>query len=366
MNILVALDSFKGSLTAAEACAAVAEGVLRARPGASVRSRPMADGGEGTAAVVLANTPDAEWIPARVAGPLPPARVDAGFVWMPEHAAALVELAAASGLTLLAPEERDPLRTTTLGTGQLMRAATARGARSIALTVGGSATVDGGCGMARALGWRFLDEAEVDVPCGGGSLERIRHTMTPSEFADLPEVEVWCDVDNPLLGPRGAAAVFGPQKGADAEGVRRLERGLARLADLWRSELGVDVSGLPGGGAAGGAAAGAAAFFGARLRPGIEAVMEVVDFDRDLAWADLVVTGEGRFDEQSRGGKVVSGVLARAGGRPVALLAGRIEATTEGFVAARAATGPETPLAEAMDRAYPLLANAAEILMQRL
>ena len=234
MRIVVAMDSFKGSLTAAEACEAVASGLDRALPDAEVVLRPMADGGEGTAAGVM-TAAGGEWEPHRVTGPLPGTEVDAGFVWLPARGpGALVEMADASGLTLLDAAERDPLRTTTFGTGELIRAAADRGPRVLWLAVGGSATVDGGVGAATALGWRFLDRSGADIGLGGEALCHI-HNIVPPVDVGLPPVVVLCDVTNPLLGPSGAARIFGPQKGAGPDAVERLEEGLSNLVERVRS-----------------------------------------------------------------------------------------------------------------------------------
>ena len=323
MKILVAMDSFKGSLSAAAACRAVARGLESA--GHRPRVLPIADGGEGTAAAFLAARPG-EWIDSRVAGPRPETEVAAGYAWFPEQRRAVVEMAAASGLTLLAPSERDPLRTGTYGSGQLIAAAAARGAREILLAVGGSATVDGGIGAAAALGWRFRDRDGRELAPVGGSLPEIERIIRPPKLR-LPPVKVLCDVRNPLNGPDGAARVYAPQKGADERGVELLERGLLKLGSLVERELGIEIGAMPGGGAAGGLAAGAVAFLGGRLCVGIDTVLDALDFDRALEGVDLLVTGEGSFDRQSLYGKAVAGLAARARAErvPVAVIAGRVD-----------------------------------------
>lgn len=376
MKVVVAMDSFKGSLRASEACEAVRRGILEEAPGTEVVTRPMADGGEGTAEALLAARPG-EWRSKRVTGPLPAIRVAASYAWLPplpgavEHAAgALIEMSAASGLELLRPHELDPSATTTYGTGELMAEAVDSGARRLSLALGGSATVDGGVGAATALGWRFLDERGRPVGFGGGALERIASIEPPdaSERGPLPPLDVLCDVDNPLLGPRGAARVFGPQKGADPATVERLERGLAHLADLFERELGVEVRGARGGGAAGGFGAGALALFGGDLVRGVDAVIEAVALEEALEGADWAITGEGRFDEQSLDGKVVSGVsaLARRKRVRVAVLAGSsrvppAEAERHGVsaleVLAREDAGREA-VEDAIERAGALLVEA--------
>ncbi len=366
MKVVVAMDSFKGSLSAAEACEAVARGIRQETPHVELVLCPMADGGEGTAETLISAT-GGTWIPARVTGPLPGTEVEAGYAWLPgEPPGALVEMAAASGLALLRPDELDPLHTTTFGSGQLLAKAAERGAERLWLAIGGSATVDGGTGAARALGWRFLDAEGEEVGLGGGELERIVHLERPARADPLPPLEVLCDVDNPLLGPRGAARVFGPQKGATPEMVERLEAGLAHLADVVERELGVDVREIPGAGAAGGFGAGAVAFLGGRLVSGVDAVMNANGLRRAVEGAAWVVTGEGRFDDQSLHGKVVSGVLrvAAGAGARVAVVAGSVRLTPElasahGVEVAEAAAPEGVPLPEALARAGEFVEAAA-------
>jgi glycerate kinase len=365
MKIVIAMDSFKSSLTAAEACAAVADGILRERPEVEIVERPMADGGEGTARTLI-DSVGGEWVVERVMGPLPEMKVDAGYAWLPATGpGALVETAQASGLALLAEERLAPLQTTTFGTGELLRSAIERGARRLWLAVGDSATVDGGVGAARALGWAFRDQQGRNVGYGGGELERIESIIPPAR-SDLPPVEVLCDVDNPLCGERGAAAVFGPQKGATPEMVERLDSGLAHLADVVERELGRDIRDLPGAGAAGGLAGGGVAFMNATLVPGIEAMIKATKIEEDLVAADWVVTGEGRFDEQSLDGKVVSGIskLVQGSSTRVAVLAGSVGLSLEqvapsGISVVEAACPEGTPLETALAEAAPLLRDAA-------
>ncbi|MBN2137436.1 MAG: glycerate kinase [Sedimentisphaerales bacterium] len=323
MKIVVAMDSFKGSLTSVEACEIVAD-AIGCSVDAEIIIKPMADGGEGTAEAML-RSGGGVWIEKRVMGPLPDMEVEAGFAWFEETKTALVEMAKASGLELLERGQGDPLATTTYGTGQLIKAAVEHGAERIQLAVGGSATVDGGTGAAAALGWRFLDSHGNPVCPGGAGLIDIADIVGPAEL-ELPAVEVLCDVDNPLCGEDGAARVFGPQKGADSAAVSLLEAGLLHLADLAARQLGCEIADTAGGGAAGGLAAGATAFMGGSLVSGIETVMAGADLAGEAASADWVVTGEGCFDEQSLRGKVVSGVLALARERGVraAVLAGQV------------------------------------------
>jgi glycerate kinase len=306
-------------------------------------------------------------------------QVDAGFVWLPDTSTALVEMATASGLPLLKPEQRNPLKTTTYGTGQLIKAAIDYGASHILLAIGGSATVDGGVGAATALGWRFLTSDGQDIGFGGGQLARIATIVvpvrsvparasreTPCGVTTNVTVEVLCDVDNPLCGEHGAARVFGPQKGATPEMVEQLDAGLAHLARLVKEQLGRDIACLPGAGAAGGLAAGAVAFLNGRLISGVEAVMAQIRLPQAVAGADWVITGEGSFDEQSLRGKVVSGVVrvARAAGAKVAVCAGQVRLEPQkyrqaGITAAAACMEPGMELDDAIARGAELLDCAA-------
>jgi glycerate kinase len=324
MKIVVAIDSFKGSLTAVQACETVAQAIRSVLAQAEVVTKPMADGGEGTASVLMAAA-GGQWISRAVMGPLPDMKVEAGFVWLGKDRTAVVEMATAAGLQLLRPEQRNPLKTTTYGVGQLIQATLEYGARRILLAIGGSATVDGGVGAAAALGWRFLAADGQEVGLGGGELGRISRIVRP-ERGLTAAVEVLCDVDNPLCGEHGAARVYGPQKGATPEMVETLDAALAHLAEVVKDQLGRDIAEVPGAGAAGGLAAGAIAFMNARLVCGIDTVMAQTRLHEVVAGADWVLTGEGSFDEQSLCGKVVSGVLrvAKAAGAKVGVLAGQV------------------------------------------
>jgi glycerate kinase len=362
MKIVVALDKFKGCLDSPEACRIAGAAIRDILPAAELVLKPIADGGEGSARILL-SVCGGEWIPVPACGPLPGTRVTAGFAALERPARSVVETAAASGLTLLREEERDPLKTTTLGTGQLLARALLRG-DPVWLALGGSATCDGGTGAARALGWRFLDSRGHELELGGGELERLARIVPPPAAAG--RVEALCDVTNPLCGLNGAARVFGPQKGATLDAVKRLEAGLERLAARIHEDLGPDLASVPGGGAAGGLAAGAVAFFGATLRSGIEAILEATGLHRDLDGADWVLTGEGSFDDQSLAGKAVSGVLAAARERGVraAILAGRIalgEAACReaGIARTFALMAPPMTAADSMAHARDLLAERA-------
>ncbi len=315
MRIVVASDSFKGTLSSVEIARLVAEEAPGVIPGAEVDAVPMADGGEGTAEV-LASACGGKIREVDALDPLG-RPVRASYALLGSGRAA-VEVAAASGLPLLAPEERHAGRTTSLGTGQLILDALDQGCDSITLALGGSATNDCGTGILRALGARFLSVAGEELEGTGDELGRISRIDLSGldERVGRTEFHVMCDVDNPLTGPDGAAAVYGPQKGAGPKDVARLDAGMHRYAAVIRDQLGIDVENVPGSGAAGGIGACCVAFFGAVLVPGVERVASLVGLEGRLAGADLCITGEGRLDAQSIRGKVVSGVAracARAG-----------------------------------------------------
>ncbi|HVM59245.1 MAG TPA: glycerate kinase [Verrucomicrobiae bacterium] len=372
MKIVVALDKFKGSLTAPRACEIVREAILSVRPDVTIVVKPMADGGDGTAEV-FRSALGGEWVQHEVTGPLPGMLVNARYLWLAQERLAVVEMAQASGLVLLKPEQRNPLRTHSHGTGELLCYAASRGAQRILLAVGGSATIDGGVGAARAGGWRFVGANGKQVELGGGELGRIVKIEDPKSDPKLDEedflnfsLEVLCDVDNPLCGERGAARVFGPQKGATPEMVEQLDAGLRHLAELVKTQLGKDIADVPGAGAAGGLAFGALAFMDAKLIPGVEAVAEAIGLKAELADADWIITGEGRFDEQSFRGKVVSGVakLASQHGVKVGVLAGSVSTPDkvwhrEGIALAMSTMTPGMKLEEAIASAEPLLESAA-------
>ncbi|HUI06333.1 MAG TPA: glycerate kinase [Verrucomicrobiae bacterium] len=373
MKIVIAFDKFKGSLSAPEACGIVRDALRTVRPDLEIVVKPMADGGDGTA-TALHSVLDGAWISLRVTGPVHGGNVDARYLWIDRERLAVVEMAQASGLVLVRPGRRNPLETTTYGTGELIRDAIGRGARKILLGVGGSATVDGGVGAATALGWQFLDARRTPIGFGGGELERIARILPPPvSRSPLPVLEVLCDVDNPFCGERGAARVFGPQKGATPEMVERLEAGLRHLVELVKTQLGKDIADVPGAGAAGGLAAGALAFMDARLVPGVDAIAEAIDLDGALNGADWVITGEGCFDEQSLCGKVVSGVVQRARqlGVRTAVLAGSLSLTEgmwreQGIEIALATRRQGISLESAIADAAPLLAERARELAIQL
>lgn len=317
-KLVVVSDSFKGTLSSMEICQLARETVPRIFPGCAVDTVPVADGGEGTVdCFVEAIGAHRVWVD--VTGPCgEPLRA----AYARKGSQAVVEMAAAAGLPQVG-ERKNPERTTTYGVGQLLRHAVEQGCGAILLGLGGSATNDGGCGCAAALGAKFYNQAgEHFVPTGGtlGEISRVDVSAVRGLLGQTA-VTVMCDVESPLCGPTGAAAVFGPQKGADPAMVQRLDRGLAHLAAVIRRDLGVHIADIAGAGAAGGMGGGCVAFLGARLRSGIEAVLDTVDFDARLEGADLVLTGEGRIDSQSMCGKVISGVARRTSARKVPLVA---------------------------------------------
>ena len=308
--VVVAPAPFKGALGAPDAAVAIGAGFRLAATGVETRLVPVADGGEGTTAALVAAA-DGHTRAFEVDDPLGrPVQADIGLL---PGGTAVVELAAASGYERLAAGERDPEATSTFGTGQLIRAALDLGARRVVVAVGGSATTDGGLGLARALGVRLLDGDGGELAGRGADLGRLATIDLAGMDPRLGDttVEVACDVESPFDGPEGAARVFAPQKGADAAAVERLDAGLASVAGVYLAATGVDVRSLPGAGAAGGAAGGMAAMLGARLVPGAELVLDAVGFDERLDGAGLCITGEGRLDEQSMMGKAPGAVAAR-------------------------------------------------------
>jgi len=325
MKIIVATDSFKGCLSAETASKTIADAIAERLPKAQILTKPLADGGEGTADAMIAAC-NGRWIPRKVMGPLPNMEVDAGFAWFEKTRTVLVEMACASGITLLSKDQLNPLKTTTYGTGQLIAAALEKLPYEILLAIGGSATVDMGVGAAMALDWQFLDSNGKSVGLGGECLERIEKIIPPPKLPDC-RVKVLSDVTNSLYGQNGAAEVFGPQKGANPQTVKRLDAAIKRLSGLIRDKLNIDVSDISGGGAAGGLGAGAAAFMNADIVSGIETIISVINLKKDLTDADWIITGEGRFDNQSLGGKVISGIvrLAQQTNTKVAVIAGDVQ-----------------------------------------
>lgn len=332
MRVLVAPDKFRGTLTAAEAARAIAAGWRRTRPADELEEVPLADGGEGTLDV-LVEAFHGERRVVMVTGPLgDPTGAELGLIRRDRGPLVVIEMSRASGLRVLPDARRDVRSATTRGTGELLLAA-CRASRDVLVCIGGSATNDGGAGMAQALGIRLLDAAGHDLRPGGAALLELASIDAGGLDPDAKRatISVACDVDNPLTGPRGASVVYGPQKGASPEDVRLLDRALAHLADVIARDLGHDVREIPGAGAAGGLGAGLIAFVGAKLRPGVDVVMDAVGFSRRLERADLVITGEGALDAQSLHGKVPAGVMRRAqqARKQTMILCGRAEVRPE-------------------------------------
>lgn len=358
-KIVVAADSFKGSATSVQIARAAAEGIHSVWPGCEVVGVPVGDGGEDTVEAIVTAT-QGRWIECRVHGPLH-GYVDARYGLLPDGTAA-IELAAAAGLPLVAQEERDPSLTTTFGVGQMIADAIGRGCRDILLCIGGSATNDAGTGLLAALGYRFLDTGGHEVtPCGASLslIERIDDANVAEEVKAC-HFTVACDVRNPFYGPDGAAHVFAPQKGADAEMTEMLDNGLHRFADVIRLATGTDISAVQGAGAAGGVGGALMALLGARLRPGIEMVLDAIGFDRVIEDADMVITGEGRIDTQTAMGKTAYGVMLRSRRRgiPVIAIGGAVTETDAlnraGFTAVLPLPPYPVTLEEAMDPEFTM------------
>jgi glycerate 2-kinase len=325
MRILIAPQEYKGTLTAAEAASAMADGSRRAMPDADLTVLPLADGGPGTVEALVGATAGSIRT-TTVRGPLG-APVEAAWGLLPDGTA-VIEMAAASGLVLVTEAERDPRMATTYGVGELIRAALDAASPRLIAGLGGSATNDGGAGMAQALGARLLDDSGEELPPGGGALARLARIDVSALDPRIAETETLgaTDVRNPLVGPEGASIVYGPQKGATPDVAKEMDRALRRYADVIESDLGVRVADVPGAGAAGGLGAGLIAFLRASIRPGIEVVAEAVQLTERIRESDLVLTGEGKLDGQTGYGKTVAGVarLAQREGVPVFALPGAL------------------------------------------
>ncbi len=365
MKFVVATDSFKGSMRSDEAGSIIAEALRAAFGDAEIVMIPVADGGEGTTDAVVRATGGAMH-EVTVTGPLGKPTA-ARYGRLPGEEVAVMEMAAASGIELVPVDALDPMKATTFGTGELMRAAIESGVREIILGVGGSATVDGGAGMAQALGYRLLDAEGTECGRGGEALKTIAEIESDAVLPALNacRIRVACDVTNPLLGERGAARVFGPQKGATPEMVEDLERGLASLAEVWINKGMLETIGEPGDGAAGGLGAGLRAFCGAEMSSGADLVAEINGFNREIRDADVFVTGEGRTDEQTAGGKLcaVLAAKARAAGARTILISGALHGDLgelDGLFDARfAAVGDVVTIEEALGSARENLARTA-------
>jgi len=366
MRIVLAPDSFKGSATALEVCLAMEEGVQRVCSDAEIILAPVTDGGEGLVENLTAAC-GGERIRLSVTGPA--GRPAAAAYAILSDGVCVIEMAQAAGLTLLSEEERDPLVTTTRGVGEMILDALDRGCRRFIIGLGGSATNDGGCGMAAALGYGFRDEDGQEIGPGGGSLGRLAEIRTDhvdERIADADFV-IACDVKNPLCGANGASHVFGPQKGATAAAVRILDQNLGHLADIIKRDLSQDIRDIPGAGAAGGMGAGCVAFLGGRLEAGIRIVTERMRLEDSIRGADLVFTGEGKWDRQTLSGKAPYGIvsLAKKHGVPSVVIAGDADPETRaaGMEGVRGIIGIRKEgmtLEYAMQHVRQLVADAAE------
>lgn len=373
MRIVIAPQSLKGSLTAAQAGAAIARGVQATLPEAELDIVPIADGGEGTVQALVDAT-GGEILAQEVTGPLGEP-VKAQFGLMGDGQTAVIEMASAAGLPLVPPERRDPRITTTYGVGELIQAALVRGSRRFIIGIGGSATNDGGAGMAQALGANLLAGDGSPIARGGAALA----TLAQISLANLDKrlqdctVEVACDVNNPLCGPTGASAIYGPQKGATPDMIAELDAASAHYAAIIERDLGMSVSDIPGAGAAGGLGAGLMAFLHAALRPGAQIVLEAVHLEERLRGANLVITAEGQLDSQTAYGKSVGAVagLAKRYGLPVLALAGGLGdgyQTVYSLGVDAIAVLPSGPmsLAYAMEHAADLMSDATERILRTI
>ncbi|MFF2890326.1 glycerate kinase [Paenibacillus sp. NPDC057967] len=367
MKIVIAPDSFKGSLSAKEAGLAMERGIRRTYPESVIKVMPMADGGEGTMECLISAT-EGRFVTRTVLNPLG-REIESGFGILGNGTTCIIEMAMSSGLYLIESHERDPLKTTTYGFGQLITAALDQGCREFILAVGGSATNDGGAGMLQALGVKLLGANGEDIGFGGGELSKLHSVQTDGMDPRLGECEfiIACDVDNPFIGPKGASAVFGPQKGATPEMVSQLDESLKHFADVIEQTLGTAIHHIPGTGAAGGLAGGILAFLNGKLESGVAIVARVTGLEEALQRADLVLTGEGRVDFQTVGGKTPYGVakLAQAHRVPVIILAGSVGEGVDvlyehGVSAVLSIVNRPMTLEEAMARTGPLLEDAAE------
>ncbi|MCK4257863.1 MAG: glycerate kinase [Halanaerobiales bacterium] len=367
MKILIATDSFKGSLTAREVGESLERGLKKANPRFSIHILPMADGGEGTVESLVDSTAG-RIVKKSVTGPLGE-RVDAFFGILGNEKTAVIEMSAASGLPLVPNDKRNPLKTTTFGTGELIKAALDEGCRDLIIGIGGSATNDCGVGMVQALGGHFLDVDSNEVGYGGGELQRI-HTIDLSGLdTRLLEttIQVACDVENPLYGKNGAAYIYGPQKGATPEMVEELDTGLRHIGMLIQQTLGISVGNFPGAGAAGGLGAGLMAFLKAELKCGIDIVTEASKIEEIIPEMDIVITGEGKIDLQTIYGKTPIGVakVAKKFKIPVIGIAGTLGDGAEmvyehGIDALFSIINAPMTLEQAMEKSESLLVQLGE------
>jgi glycerate kinase len=370
MKVIIAPDSFKGSNTTIAVANTIEKGIRKVFPDVEVVKIPIADGGEGTVDALVLGA-GGKFMELEVVGPLGESLVAKYGIL--DNGTAVIEMAAASGLPLVPDDKKDPLITTTYGTGQLIKAALDEGCKNIVIGIGGSATNDGGVGMAQALGVSFKDANGNELSYGGGALDKLAtidiSNMDP-RIKDT-EIVVACDVSNPLCGERGASAIYGPQKGATPELVKILDANLGHYANIIKEQLGKDIIDVPGTGAAGGLGAGLIVFCDAQLKSGIETVLDVVDIDQHLPTTDFVITGEGKIDAQSVYGKVPVGVGQRVKkyNLPVLAIVGDIGDGASavydyGVDGIMSTVNKAMPLSEAMGRSSELLEDAAERVMR--
>ncbi|MGL4999179.1 glycerate kinase family protein [Cetobacterium sp.] len=323
MKVVIAIDSFKGSLSSAELGEAIEQGVKKVYPEVEIVKVPIADGGEGTVSSLVEGTAG-KLIKVIVNNPLME-KIEATYGIMGDETA-VIEMAEASGLPLLSLERRNPMKATTYGTGELIKDAILKGCREFIIGIGGSATNDAGLGMLQALGFKFLDENRKELGYGGEILSKVKYIDSSMKMSQLNECKflVACDVDNPFYGSKGAAEIYSRQKGATEEMVKELDKGLKDLSEVIKKELGIDISNLSGSGAAGGLGGGLVAFLKGELAPGIDMILEKVGLEKELSNADFVITGEGRLDHQTAMGKAPVGVskIAKKFNIPVIALAG--------------------------------------------
>jgi glycerate kinase len=368
MRILIAPDKFKGSLSAREVAENIAAGLRDALPNAKIDLVPMADGGEGTAEVIF-DARRGSWLQCKAHDPLG-RRIDARYAWIEDRKLAVMEMSEAAGMRRLSESERDPVRATTFGVGEMILDAASRGPNEIIIGLGGSATNDGGFGMARALAFRFDCEHEQDHEQKVTCLLRLTKIAKPKDLT-LPKIIAAVDVRNPLLGKNGATRVFGPQKGASEDKIDILERALATLADVVSKQFGADYRDAPGAGAAGGLGFGLMSFCEAKIRPGFDVVAEAVRLESKIKDADLVITGEGSLDRQTLEGKTPAGVaqLARELGKHVFAIVGRAtkdQHARELFDGVHEVAGQGTSEKEQMQHAAELLRQKAQELAKEL
>ena len=329
MKIILAFDSFKGSIDSPKVCELAEKKILEKRPDAQVVRMPLADGGENTASILAEFFGGGMKIIGNVQGPVEGIQAIGAFGNIPEQKTAIIEMAIASGLALLDRDKLEPLNSSTFGTGQVLKYVFESGYNQVYLTLGGSATNDGGTGAAAAVGYKFFDKDGNQFKPNGGNLKDIARIEKPEQNWHWPKVRCLCDVQNPLTGPNGAAAIYGPQKGADSEQIKLIDEGLQNLAEIFRRDFGKEIENVPGAGAAGGFGGGAIGFFNAELVPGIETILSWMNFADELKSADWVITGEGCLDDTSFKGKVLSGIskAVSQSDAKLAAIAGRIKAS---------------------------------------